>query len=254
VGFVTILLPSLVLGIVLTFVVWTVLRVAPKRFRPTGEAPVGTMVSGIVLVFAFILGLTVSQESSTLAEARAATAAEANSIGELYWDAHALSEPEHSRLQGLLRLYAKQVIKDFPLLGQHLPSPQVYADLRAIREDILGFQPSAPIEKAVYGDMLTQVSKLFSARRTRVDAATNGGVPPILIQGLIVLAALILLFIPYAGSLNGPRNLIFYGAFAAFLIATILFIKDLNNPFAGTVAVQPTSFDILFRETFTHVS
>jgi hypothetical protein len=169
-------------------------------------------------------------------------------------DAHALSEPEHSRLQGLLRVYSRQVIKDFPLLGQHLPSAQTYADLRAIREDILSFQPSLPIEKAVYGDMLTQVSKLFSARRTRVDAATDGGVPPILIQGLIVLVVLILGFIPYAGALNGPRNLIFYSAFAAFLIATLLFVTDLNNPFAGTVAVQPTSFNILFRETFTHVS
>jgi hypothetical protein len=61
VGFVTILLPSLALGIVLIFLVWAVLRVVPERLRPTGEAPVGTMVSGIVLVFAFILGLTVSQ-------------------------------------------------------------------------------------------------------------------------------------------------------------------------------------------------
>lgn len=60
-GFVTILLPSLALGIVLIFLVWAVLRVVPERLRPTGEAPVGTMVSGIVLVFAFILGLTVSQ-------------------------------------------------------------------------------------------------------------------------------------------------------------------------------------------------
>jgi hypothetical protein len=38
VGFVTILFPSLALGIVLTFLVWTVLRVVPERFRPTGEA------------------------------------------------------------------------------------------------------------------------------------------------------------------------------------------------------------------------
>jgi hypothetical protein len=67
--------------------------------------------------------------------------------------------------------------------------------------------------------MLTQVSKLFSTRRIRG-------------------------FIPYAGALKGPRNPIFYGAFAASLIATLLFVTDLNNPFAGTVAVQPTSFNI----------
>jgi hypothetical protein len=79
-------------------------------------------------------------------------------------------------------------------------------------------------------------------------------VPPILIQDLIALVVLILGFIPYVGTLKGPRNLIFHGAFAAFTIATLLFVTDLNNPFAGTVAVQPTSFNILFRETFTNVS
>ena len=42
------LVASLALGIVLTFLVWAVLRVVPERLRPTGDAPVGTMVSGIV--------------------------------------------------------------------------------------------------------------------------------------------------------------------------------------------------------------
>jgi hypothetical protein len=41
------------------------------------------MVSGIVLVFAFILGLTASQKSSALVAARAASTTEANSVGEL---------------------------------------------------------------------------------------------------------------------------------------------------------------------------
>lgn len=29
---------------------------------------------------------------------------------------------------------------------------------------------------------------------------------------------------------------------------------DLNNPFAGTVAIRPTAFDILFTGTFVHVT
>ncbi len=146
------------------------------------------------------------------------------------------------------------VEKEWPLLGQHKSSEQASAAVRAIREDILGFQPNTPIEKAVYGSELAQVSDLFEARRARLDAATAGGVPAILIEGLIVLVGLILLAIPYTGRLNGPRNLSLYGVFAAFLIATMFFIVDVNNPFAGTVAVYPTSFNILFTGTFVHVT
>jgi hypothetical protein len=98
------------------------------------------------------------------------------------------------------------------------------------------------------------VSNLFTARRARLDAATAGGVPLILIQGLMVLVGLILLAIPYSGLLKGLRRLLLYGVFGAFLIAALFLILDLNNPFAGTVAVHPTSFNILFNGTFVHVS
>ncbi len=253
--FMTILLPGLILGFALAALAWGALRILPERFHPTGEAPVGTMVSGIILVFAFVLGLTVSQATSTLATAKASAATEANSVGELYWYAHALSEPEHSRLQGLLRRYTTLVIEqEWPLLGQHKSSEQTSAAVRAIRDDILGFQPNTPTEKAVYGSELSQVSNLFAARRARLDAATAGGVPPILIEGLILLVGLILLAIPYTGRLKGRRNLALYGVFAAFLIATMFFIVDVNNPFAGTVALHPTSFNILLTGTFVHVT
>jgi hypothetical protein len=89
----------------------------------------------------------------------------------------------------------------------------------------------------VYSDELGQVSKLFTARRARVDAATSGGVPPILIQSLAVLVALILVSIPFIEPLKDARSFVFYGAFSVFLIASIFFIIDLNNPFAGTVSI-----------------
>ncbi|MGH3829324.1 MAG: hypothetical protein ACRDRS_02560 [Pseudonocardiaceae bacterium] len=111
-----------------------------------------------------------------------------------------------------------------------------------------------PVAMEQYRNELTQVSNIFTARRTRIEAATNGGVPPVFIQGLVVLVGLILVLIPLTGLLRGPRNLVFYGAFAAFLVATLFLVADLNNPFAGTVAVAPTPFNILFQETFVQVS
>ncbi|MBV9312633.1 MAG: DUF4239 domain-containing protein [Pseudonocardia sp.] len=261
--FTTILLPALGLAVLVTGLAWGFWRVIPERFHPSGEAPISAMVSGIVLVFAFTLGLTVSQENTTIKEARDATFVEANSIGELYWYAHTLPEPGHSRLQGLLRDYTKQVVKDFPLLGQHLPSEATYGALRAVRNEIVDYKPpvvnlvdyrSQTVANETYRNALIQVAELFKSRRARIQAATDEGVPDVLIYGLITLVVLILLFIPLSGVLKGARDYIFYAVFATFLIATQFLVADMNNPFAGTVSVQPTAFDILFKETFVHVS
>jgi hypothetical protein len=62
VGFVTILLPGLAMGAVLAVLAWGGLRIIPERFHPTEGDPVATMVGGIILIFAFVLGLSVSQE------------------------------------------------------------------------------------------------------------------------------------------------------------------------------------------------
>jgi hypothetical protein len=110
-GFVTILLPGLILGFLVIALTWGAPRLFPGLLHPTEDAPVGTMVSGIILVFAFVLGLTVSQETQTLNTARAAAATEANTIEELYWYTHTPPEPEHTQLQNPLRTYTTLVVK-----------------------------------------------------------------------------------------------------------------------------------------------
>jgi hypothetical protein len=45
--------------------------------------------------------------------------------------------------------------------------------------------------------------------------------------------------------LKQPRDILAYGVIAAFLIASLFFIVDANNPLGGTVAAHPNSFKIL---------
>lgn len=49
-----------------------------------------------------------------------------------------------------------------------------------------------------------------------LDGRRAGGIPPILIAGLILLVSLILVAIPYTGLLSGGRDLTLYGVFTAF--------------------------------------
>src|SRR5258708_1938822 len=188
----TILLPGIVGGGILAYFAWASTHYLPERLHPEGPADVTVMLGGLVFIFAFILGIAVSAETSTIGTAGTAASKEANSLGELWWYAHALPEPEHGKLQGLLRNYATILVDAWPLLGRHQISPDAYTALRAVRDDVLSYQPQTSKEQALYANELTEVANLFEARRTRRDIALSSGIPPVLVDGVIVLAVLVL--------------------------------------------------------------
>ncbi len=57
----------------------------------------------------------------------------------------------------------------------------------------------------------------------------------------------------FAGKVKTLGELAVYGLFETFLIATLFFISDLNNPFKGNVAIHLTAFKTLFTGTFKEV-
>jgi len=59
--------------------------------------------------------------------------------------------------------------------------------------------------------------------------------------------------IPLSGKFKKPREYVVFGLFAVFVFASLFFLVDVNNPFAGTVAIQPSAFNILFTGTFKNV-
>ncbi len=249
-----IVVSGVAIGVALTVAVGLVLVLLPKRFHPDGEPPTTELLGGLVLIFAFILGLTVAQETSNLSAAGSAASVEANNIGELYWFAHAMPEPEHGHLQGLLRDYTNIVVnEEWPLLGKGQTSPKASAAIRAIRNDIIAFTPDTPKQEDMYRDALTRVTDLFMARRNRNELAA-GGVPPILLRGLAVLVVGILLATPLIGPLRKPRVLVLYGVFATLTLCTLFLVRDLNRTYSGPVAVQPGAYSILFTGVFKNVT
>ena len=246
----TLLLPGLAIGVVLAVGVWAL----STRVRVKGDAPIATMVGGLLFLLAFVLSLTLSSESSNLTSARSASSSEANAVGELYWFAHGVHQPEHGKLQGLLRDYVTVVAhEEWPLLAQHKSSPAASAAVRAIRDNLIHYTPRTPKEKIFYPTALSNVSQLFNYRRARVAIAVSPGVPAVLIDALIFLTALVLIALPLAGAMKHARDLCLYGLFATLFVATLFFVNDLNNPFAGAVRIAPDDFNNLFTGLFVHV-
>lgn len=119
---------------------------------------------------------------------------------------------------------------------------------------MLSYTPENAKAQALYPYELTEVGNLFEARRTRRNIALSSEIASVLIDGIIVLAALALIGIPLTGSLRKLRDLVLYGLFCALTIATVFFVMDLNNPFRGTVQVGPDAFINVVNATFKNVS
>ena len=247
----SILLPALLAGLVLTTAAWLLSR----QFSLKGAALPDQMLGGLLFLLAFVLGLTIASENSTLNAARSAASAEANAVAELWWIAHSVHQPEHAKLQALLKNYTTIVAdKEWPLLATHKSSPDASAAVRAIRENLIHYTPHTPKEQIFYPTALSDVTDLFDARRARVAVAVSPGVPAALLGALIFLTAICVLGLPLSGRLNHPRDVVLYGIFAALFVAAVFFVNDINNPFKGTVMVHPTAFNNLFTSTFLHVS
>ena len=251
-AFETLLLPGLLAGVVLAVCA----RLASTRLRiKPGAGLVDMMVYALFLLMAIVLGLTISAESSTLNSARSAASSEANALGELWWIAHSVHQPEHAKLQALLKNYTTLVAdKEWPLLATHKSSPDATAAVRAIRENLIHYTPHTPKEQIFYPTALSDATNLFNFRRARVAIAVSPGVPSVLLGALVLLTAVSLLSLPVAGELKHARDLALYGLFATLFIAALLFVNDLNNPFAGSVKINPVSFTNLFTSTYLHVS
>ena len=58
--FLTILLPGIVAGGLLTYFAWASTHYLPDRFHPDSSADVTVMLGGLVFIFAFILGIALA--------------------------------------------------------------------------------------------------------------------------------------------------------------------------------------------------
>src|SRR5258708_5381262 len=111
-------------------------KLVPARRRELHNDVVGFVYAVVGVAYAVLLGLVVIAAWNTLDLARANAYAETDAPIQLDWYGHSLPQPQHPRVEDLVKEYTTVVIgTEWPLLARQQDSPRawvVYTQLRAV--------------------------------------------------------------------------------------------------------------------------
>src|SRR5215207_542030 len=100
---------------------------------------------------------------------------EAHELAGVYFLASQLPEPQRTRVQDLVRTYARVVVKEeWPMMERGQTSPRADSLLRQLRLKLLEFDPHTKGEQVLYERGLTQLHDAVDARRSRLLEVREG--------------------------------------------------------------------------------
>ncbi|GAB2690172.1 bestrophin-like domain [Nocardia thraciensis] len=233
---------TVVLGVV---VMWR----ARRRGRNPGgyNEAAGTVFQAVGALYAVLLAFIVVNEWNSLQEASTNTFEEANHLGALYWDARALPPEVGRDLEATTQQYARVVVaKEWPLLGDGGYSPEATALVYRMRDEINALPTDSPRTQLVFEHSLATVNDLAAARRERLSQSGHN-VPTVLWIAMAVGAVVTVGFTFFFGLPKFWTQLLLVGALAVLVVLSLGLIMMLDQPFVGSIAVQPEAFEIFLR-------
>ncbi|WP_330181535.1 DUF4239 domain-containing protein [Nocardia sp. NBC_01503] len=225
------------------------LRRSLRRGAPSDHNEVAGLVFQVIgALYAVLLAFVVVNEWNSLQEARGNTFSEANELGALYWNTRALP-PEFGRdLEATTKQYARVVIdKEWPRLARGEYSPEATALVYRMREQINALPSDTPSSQSVYEHSLSTVNDLAAARRERLSQSGHN-VPPALWMALALGAVVTVGFTFVFGLPKFWTHLLLGSSLAVLIMLVMALIQMLDQPFAGSIAVQPDAFEIFLRD------
>ncbi|MEC3953232.1 DUF4239 domain-containing protein [Nocardia sp. CDC153] len=207
----------------------------------------GMVFQTVGALYAVLLAFVVVSEWTSLQDARNNTFTEANQLGTLYWNARALPPEAGRDLEATTQRYARVVIdQEWPLLADGGYSPEATELVYRMRADINALPVGDAHAQAVYEHSLSTVNDLAAARRERLSQSGHN-VPSALWLALAIGAAVTVGFTFVFGLSNFRAHVALGSALAVLVILVLALIQALDQPFAGTIAVDPDAFEIFLR-------
>ncbi|WP_280265708.1 DUF4239 domain-containing protein [Nocardia wallacei] len=207
----------------------------------------GTVFQAVGALYAVLLAFIVVNEWNSLQEASANTFEEANHLGALYWDARALPAEVGRELEATTQQYARVVIaKEWPLLGDGGYNPEATELVYRMRDQINALPTEDPRTQLVFEHSLSTVNDLAAARRERLSQSGHN-VPTVLWIALAVGAMVTVGFTFFLGLPKFWTQLLLVGSLTVLVVLSLALVMMLDQPFVGSIAVQPEAFEIFLR-------
>ncbi|MGY1946447.1 bestrophin-like domain [Nocardia asiatica] len=221
-------------------------RLHPKTWRQTDDDTVGALVLNLIntifmAVVAFIVVIAWQQYDN----ARNHTIAEAKALIDTYWAAHGMPEPDHARIQGLVRDYTEQVLdEEWAVMAGHGRLSQSTQDtLDTLRDAVAAVDAADPDVDTLRTNALTS---LDAAAQARADRALDAGyrVPGFLYLAMWICTVLLLLSVVLSGVQVTKRSVVTTALLGAIVGVVIRAIYNLDEPFSGGNLVPKDAFEL----------
>ncbi len=236
----------LLVFIILVIAAAVIIGLCANYFSLSKAADEGSSVQqvlgGTALIAAFLLAIVLSGASTSYSSAQKAAKQEADVIDTLYESANYVDQPYRQRIQAATVCYARAVVgPEWKTLakGKTSPVPSNWTGTKPIglRAAFLEMGPSAK------GFSLVQSAdaQRGGLRSERV-AQANPTLPTALIWFMVVLISLSLGGLAY--SIPRTKNAGQLGALGVVVLTfgvAMALIYNLDRPFSGVLAVQPTA-------------
>ena len=195
----------------------------------------GALATGFSVLLGFIVFLAFNSydESKTGAETEALV------VVQQFETAQFLPPAAGRQLSGELICYGRSVV------GQEWPRMQTRAETGAVNpwgfamfKTMKGVQPTTPTEQSAYDKWLDQTSTREEARRDRVHAS-EGVIPATLWRVLYFIAAVIVVYMLFFADSRerAVTQGLLMGSVVAVMVATLLLLSILDNPYRPGVCV-----------------
>jgi hypothetical protein len=244
------LLLAIVIVVVTTSAAVTLMLVVRRRAPEGSYFADGDRAAGVFGVlatgFSVLLGFVVFLAFTSYDSARAGAEDEARLVAQQVETAQFLSAEHSQELTDELICYARSVAgvqwerMENHTLGDDLNpwGVELYRTLRTI-------DPETPVEQAAYAKWLDQTSDREDARSGRIHGA-RGVIPTPLWIVLFFVAVVIVVYVLLFADRSEPAFVqgVLMGSVVAVIVAMLLLLQFLNNPFHGGVGgLRPVAIE-----------
>jgi len=222
-------------------------RLVPQERRAEHNDVAGFIFAVLGVAYAVLLAFVVIAVWQDYETAQTDVDSEAHELAGAYFLASQLPEPQRTRIQDLVRTYARVVgDEEWPLMGRGQTSERAESLTSQLRLQILKFDPHTKGEQVLYERGLSHLHDAADARRSRLLEVREG--IPTLLWVVLVGGAVITVSFTY---LFGLRSNVVHALMVAALtlvICGILFtIGEFDYPFSGVVEIRPEAFKEVLR-------
>jgi hypothetical protein len=244
-------IPTWLLGMVIlgSFALFSVLATLlldgiTRSLRREGHNEViGFLFSAVAVMYGVLLALVVFAVWDQFSVAQRMVDRETAELVSLYLDAESFPAPAQGEAKAAIRAYTESVARDeFPAMQTGESSAVTRAHLYEIFASYLDLNPPDQWHAALASDSFGRLNDVSLIRRQRLSASQSS-LPAIfwvllVPGGLLTLALGSWLFMDH-------RGMHLFGSLAVGLMlgTTVFLIAVLDRPFAGSVSIQPDSYE-----------